>query len=273
MALIALGLILICVDGSINSNKPNIVFLMGESVASSGYFFNGNPSPMPLPNIEFLKENGISFPHTYAASPVCNPSRATTLTGRHAHYLGHYQTNPDTGLYVNGTWNNHEGINTDYQYLLFDIMKNYGGYNTKHFGKTDWNSGAHTLSCRVTAWCNKVNFPYIVSNTSYGWYDEKGAGTTGLKNGNATWYSTDWNNVNSFANWIKDRANDNEPFFGYWGSYIVHPPYNTNQYWLSKVNMSMVDAPYWIQRDSMHPEGIYITYIQIFLMNGYSFMC
>lgn len=173
--------VLHCVNAAVNSNKPNIVFLMGESVASSGYFFNGNEAPMPIPNLQWLMKNGISFPQTYAAAPVCNPSRATTLTGRHAHYLGHYQEGPSTGLWVNGSWNNHEGINNNYEYLIFDVMQKYGGYNYSIFGKQDWQSGLHTLSCRVTAWCNKVNFPYVVSNKSYGWYDEKGAGTTGLK--------------------------------------------------------------------------------------------
>ena len=190
--------------------RPNIVFLMGESVASSSYFF-GKKAPMPLPNLQFLMENGVSFPQTYAAAPVCNPSRATTITGRHAHKHGHYQLSPATGLYVNGTWNNHEGLSPFENNTFFNFSAKYGNYQWKNFGKVDWTAGAHSLSCRVESWCNKVNFPFTLDssfNDGYGWYDESGAvyndDNCDIPGPNCTQHKNDWNSAQATADWIKN---------------------------------------------------------------------
>ena len=145
------------------SQPPNIVFLMGESVASSGLFF-GEEAPMPIPNLQWLMKNGVSFPEMYSAAPVCNPSRATTITGRHAHKLGHYQLGPSTGLWVNGSWNNHEGLSPSENNTFFNFTKKYANYQYATFGKTDWTAGLHTPSSRVYAWTSKVNFPYTLND-------------------------------------------------------------------------------------------------------------
>eukprot|EP01083_Nonionella_stella_P207531 753818_1 len=253
-------MVIICAQ---SAQPPNIVFIMGESVASSAYFF-GKEAPMPLPNLQYLMRNGVSFPQTYAAAPVCNPSRATTITGRHAHKHGHYQLSPNTGLWVNGTWNNHEGLDPRQNNTFFNFTSKYADYEYKYFGKVDWTAGQHSLSCRVTSWCNKVNFPYTVNASGYnhgwGWYDEGGA-TYNDKNCNepgpsCTQHASDWTNVQNAAQWIKStvKNNPNKPFLAYWGSFIVHPPYGTTKYWLSTVDQSKVDAPEWIPINDLHPE-------------------
>lgn len=232
------------------SKRPNIIFIMGESVASTAYFF-GKEAPMPLPNLQWLMKNGVSFPQTYAAAPVCNPSRATTITGRHAHKHGHYQLSPNTGLWVNGTWNNHEGLDPLQNNTFFNFTKKYGDYQYKYFGKVDWTAGQHSLSCRVTSWCNKVNFPFTLNeseyNNGYGWYDEDGA-TYSDKDcdepgPNCTQHASDWNAAQATANWILDvtKNNPDQPFLAYWGSYIVHPPYGIFVYISIYIRAKMMD--------------------------------
>ena len=244
------------------NSKPNIVFIMGESIASSAYFF-GKTAPMPIPNIQWLMKNGVSFPNTYSASPCCNPSRSTTITGRHAHKHGHYQLNPNTNLYVNGTWNNHEGLDPRENNTFFNFTSKYANYNYKYFGKVDWTAGEHSLSCRVTAWCNKVNFPYTLNKTKYdrgyGWYDEHGATfhdkiDCNEPGPNCTQHSKDWEAVQQTADWILSQAENSQPFLAYWGSWIVHPPYGTTKYWLNQVNEPMIIAPEWVEIDELHPE-------------------
>ncbi len=119
------------------------------------------------------------------------------------------------------------------------------------------------MSCRVTSWANKVNFPYTLNssfNDGYGWYDESGMGYSDKNcdnpGPNCTQHASDWNAANNTANWIKEvtKSNPDQPFLAYWGSYIVHPPYGTTTYWLDTVNQSMVIAPKWIDKDKMHPE-------------------
>lgn len=34
---------------------------------------------------------------------------------------------------------------------------------------------------------------------------------------------------------------------------IVHPPYNTNEYWYNKVNVSKVASPIWQPLEALHP--------------------
>lgn len=222
--------------------RPNIVFLMGESVASSGYFF-GKEAPMPIPNLRWLMKNGVSFPEMYAAAPVCNPSRATTITGRHAHKHGHYQLRPNTGLWVNGTWNNHEGLSPAENNTFFNFTTKYANYQYGTFGKIDWTAGEHSTDCMVTAWANKVNFPYTLNETEYndgwGWYDESGpiyqdincteSGPSCSKKDN------DWKSANKTANWIRKvvKSNPDQPFLAYWGSTIVHPPYGMSTHFLT----------------------------------------
>eukprot|EP01084_Bolivina_argentea_P051968 95511_1 len=241
---------------------PNIVFIMGESVASSAYFF-GQYAPMPLPNLQFLMQNGVSFPQTYAAAPVCNPSRATTITGRHAHKHLHRQLNPATGLMVNGTWNNHEGLDPRQNNTFFNFTQKYAGYQYGYFGKIDWTAGAHSLTNRVDSWCNKVNFPYTldpVYDNGMGWHTQNGAvysdKACNIPGPNCTQHGGDWQSAQQTADFITNavKTNPNQPFLAYWGSRIVHPPYGTTDYWISQVNQSNIIAPEWQERDSMHPE-------------------
>eukprot|EP01084_Bolivina_argentea_P051970 95513_1 len=253
---------------------PNIVFLMGESVASTAYFF-GKEAPMPLPNLQWLMRNGVSFPQTYAAMPVCNPSRATTLTGRHGHKHPHLQLNPNTGLHVDGTWNNHEGLDPRQNNTFFNFTKKYANYQFNYFGKVDWTAGLHSVSCMVISWCNKVNFPFTLDpneyDSGYGWHEESGATyhdkDCNEPGPNCTLHSNDWDSVHQTVNWIKNvsKHSPNTPFLAYWGSHIVHPPYGTTTYWLNTVNQSMVIAPQWTDRYKMHPEDFQMSMKRAFL--------
>ena len=220
--------------------QPNILFSIVESTEASAYFPNIPLSeiPLPIPTITKLMRNGVTFLNNYVAAPVCCPSRASIVSGRHIHKLGHYQTNPSTGLYVNGAWNNHEGLSSNYNKKFMNILSNNTffnnsnntnntySYNWKVFGKKDWNAGGHSLSCRVNSWCNKVNFPYTISTNESnnlgneymaGWYDESGPILKLIDSNNPyeSCHQTDWKNLYKLIEWIKlqNKINPDKPWY------------------------------------------------------------
>ena len=96
---------------------------------------------MHLPTLERLMKEGTSFNNTYVQAPVCCVSRTSIASGRFPHRIPHTQRKPDTGLHVNGAWNNHEGLDEDYNNRYDQLLERIGGYNVKIVGKTDWTTG------------------------------------------------------------------------------------------------------------------------------------
>ena len=64
------------------SRKPNIVFILADDLGYYDLSCYGNPYNN-TPHIDYLANRGMKFTNAYAASPVCSPSRAAILTGRH----------------------------------------------------------------------------------------------------------------------------------------------------------------------------------------------
>ncbi len=62
--------------------KPNIVYIMADDL---GYGEVGcfGQKLIPTPNVDRLAREGVRFTRFYAASPVCAPTRASLLTGKH----------------------------------------------------------------------------------------------------------------------------------------------------------------------------------------------
>lgn len=62
--------------------KPNIVFILADDLGYTDLGCYGNPFNK-TPHIDALARQGMLFTQAYAASPVCSPSRAAILTGKH----------------------------------------------------------------------------------------------------------------------------------------------------------------------------------------------
>lgn len=73
-----------------NAN-PNIVFILADDLGYGDLsIFNGGMSSTPT--LDSLMEEGVCLTQQYAASPVCNPSRAALMTGRYPHRTGSIDT-------------------------------------------------------------------------------------------------------------------------------------------------------------------------------------
>ncbi len=77
--------------------RPNIVFILADDLGYGDFSaFNGGLSETPVLD-GFLQES-VCFTQHYAASCVCNPSRAALLTGRYPHRTGSIDTLEWRGL-------------------------------------------------------------------------------------------------------------------------------------------------------------------------------
>jgi arylsulfatase A-like enzyme len=61
---------------------PNVVFILADDLGWADLGCYGNPFNR-TPNIDSLARQGLRFTQAYAAAPVCSPSRAAILTGKH----------------------------------------------------------------------------------------------------------------------------------------------------------------------------------------------
>ncbi|HEY1110386.1 MAG TPA: sulfatase-like hydrolase/transferase [Opitutaceae bacterium] len=103
--------------------RPNIVHIMADDQAWGETGYNGHPH-VKTPVLDEMSRTALRLDRFYAASPVCSPTRASVLTGRHANRSGafapNYSTRPE-------------------EIMLARIVKD-AGYRTGHFGK--WHVGA-----------------------------------------------------------------------------------------------------------------------------------
>ncbi|WP_373517358.1 arylsulfatase [Pricia sp.] len=104
--------------------KPNIVLILADDQGWGDLSSSGN-SDLKTPNIDAIAKYGVSFDNFYV-QPVCSPTRAELLTGRHF---------PRTGVYSTSAG----GERMDYdETTLAEILKK-AGYQTAAYGK--WHNG------------------------------------------------------------------------------------------------------------------------------------
>ena len=68
--------------------RPNILFIISDDHSVNALGSNDKDSPVPLPGLRRLADEGMVFDRAYCANSLCGPSRACMLTGRHSHNNG-----------------------------------------------------------------------------------------------------------------------------------------------------------------------------------------
>lgn len=62
---------------------PNIVFILVDDLGWADVKCNNPESFYDTPNIDKLAQSGVRFTNAYSANPVCSPTRAAIMTGKH----------------------------------------------------------------------------------------------------------------------------------------------------------------------------------------------
>lgn len=109
--------------------RPNVVFILADDMGYGDFGFCNNGLTR-TPVLDHLAADGVCLTQHYAASPVCNPSRAAILTGRYPHRTGSIDTLEWRGL---------ERLALR-ETTLADVYRR-NGYATGLFGK--WHLGAY----------------------------------------------------------------------------------------------------------------------------------
>ncbi len=103
--------------------KPNIVLVMADDQGWGDMAYYDHPH-LKTPHFDAAAATGIRFDQFYAAAPVCSPTRASVLTGRHPNRMGVFK------------W----GYPMRPQELTLAEAVKTVGYATGHFGK--WHLGS-----------------------------------------------------------------------------------------------------------------------------------
>lgn len=103
--------------------RPNIILVMADDQGwgDVGYYEH---EILKTPELDAMSNNSIRFDRFYAAAPVCSPTRASVMTGRHPNRMGCFK------------W----GWSLRPQEVTIAEALKKAGYTTGHFGK--WHLGS-----------------------------------------------------------------------------------------------------------------------------------
>jgi len=128
------------------SARPNIVLMMADDQGWGETGYNGHPH-VQTPVLDEMSRAALRLDRFYAASPVCSPTRASVMTGRHANRSGAFAPNWST---------------RPEEITLAQILKQ-AGYRTEHFGK--WHLGAVKQDSPLNP--NRMGFDEYLSHDNF----------------------------------------------------------------------------------------------------------
>lgn len=116
---------------AVESGRPNIILMMADDLGWGDVQTFNSETPVKTPELDAMAAAGMQLNRFYSSSPVCSPTRGSSLTGRHPFRYGIYYAN--TGHMKTG------------ELTLAELLKAQG-YTTGHFGK--WHLGTLTTEMR-----------------------------------------------------------------------------------------------------------------------------
>ncbi len=120
------------------STKPNIIYIYADDLGY-GEIEPYGQQKIKTPNLLKLAEKGMTFTQHYASTPVCAPSRAMLMTGKHgghAYIRGNYELGGFPDSLEGGQMPLPEGT------LTIPKMLKQIGYRTAMAGK--WGLGMNS---------------------------------------------------------------------------------------------------------------------------------
>jgi arylsulfatase K len=186
------------------------------------------------PNIDALAAEGTLFTDTYCSNAICCPSRANMLSGTYTHKNESWCN--FKGL-EKGMWVYHEALAATHDVVLLG----------KHM---DYLTGTHSVMNRIADFLEPLNTaPRPVMNAD-------SAQEYSVDPGNERRYHTrDWESADQAIDYLRNRKPGDKPFFVCLNPGLVHAAFRTNQYWLDKIPVDLVDLP--PIDETAHPANVY----------------
>ena len=238
--------------------RPNIVFVLGDDVGwgELGSYFGGKLRGTPTPNLDRLAAAGIKFLSHYS-EPSCTPTRLALLTGRYP-----VRTGVDVVLWPGQT----QGLAPE-ELTIAEVLS-AAGYHTAMFGK--WHVGElepHApenqgfdyayyglYNGAIYSWANQDEFYQTQTLDGPGYsYDfpgsledyrreygieilgalegKKGQGRREVeKMHSESMVEMEAQSIAKIKAFIRDKAQDQRPFFVYWASYAQQMAASPREY-------------------------------------------
>ncbi len=196
-----------------HEKRPNILLVTMDMVPPE---FHDGSAPIRTPAQKSLVNEGISFSNAFASSPLCGPSRASTLTGRYTYITGNSERSHD----------GHRTVLRSEDIIWPEYLK-AAGYHCRHIGKS------HVGTEHFMRAFTENSSPW--DRWSPPWYDEdlyirflrdkglerfsfrkeiRGCGWTGERNGN------------SYGGWLADQNGKPFPEDALYPSFLVNRAIN-----------------------------------------------
>lgn len=118
--------------------RPNIIWVFPDEWRHDAAGFAGNPV-IRTPHLDSLAARGVTFGRAYCESPVCQPSRASLLTGLHVR---------DHGMDDNGHLPHTKGAFPGPRQPNFLHSLQAAGYRTAGIGKLHFGGGSARTDAR-----------------------------------------------------------------------------------------------------------------------------
>ena len=132
--------------GASGPRRPNIVLCMADDQGWGDMAYNGHPV-LKTPHFDAMAAEALRFDRFYAAAPVCSPTRASVMTGRHPNRSAVFK------------WGH---ALRPQEITVAEALKT-AGYVTGHFGK--WHLGSvvkgspvNPGACGFDEWFSAPNF-------------------------------------------------------------------------------------------------------------------
>ena len=130
----------------------SIVFIVADDLGFNDVSFHGSPQ-IPTPALDELAATGLVLDN-YHAQPVCTPTRASMLSGRHAIHHGIYMP-----------FGQGSALRLNLSYTLLPRYLQRHGYATHAVGK--WHLGQNELAALPTARGFDTHYGYWAGAEDY----------------------------------------------------------------------------------------------------------
>ena len=140
---LAFAALAILASPSLAAEKMNVLFIVSDDLTNNTLSCYGS-KVSKSPNIDKLAAKGVKFDRAYCQFPLCNPSRASFLTGLH--------------MYAHGIIDNTDRSPASHKLDTFPKRLHDAGYKTAYIGKQVCLCVRNCIRVQLRLKCTRVQY-------------------------------------------------------------------------------------------------------------------